>query len=248
MSGQDYGGMVHRLRELVATHVPAGATVAVVSKGDPELIRFDGRQGWHYPQTADGIYLGHNPATGTDAVTHLESLRQRGATYLVLPATAGWWLQHYADFRGHLESEAHVVHQDDSGTIYRLGQAEASALPVSAATHLQLRDLVSALLPDDCIMVALDWAATALRGSGEMQVLAPPAQPTPTRRIAPAAVIAAMKEAGGEYLVVPATRRLPAAAADMARYARDSYPLVVEQRHVCAVFDLAERSNLAVAQ
>ena len=30
---------------------------------------------WHFPQTADGVYAGHYPATGEAAIAHLESLR-----------------------------------------------------------------------------------------------------------------------------------------------------------------------------
>jgi len=49
-------------------------------KGDADLVTFDGRQGWHYPQTPTGLYLGHHPANGAQAVAHLESLRHRGGS------------------------------------------------------------------------------------------------------------------------------------------------------------------------
>ncbi len=49
----------------------------------------------HFPQDADGRYLGHHPSDSDDALARLEALRERGAEYLVLPATSYWWLDHY---------------------------------------------------------------------------------------------------------------------------------------------------------
>ncbi len=48
--------------------VPPGATVAVVSRGDDQLLSLDGRRGWHFPRADDGTYAGYYPATGTEAV------------------------------------------------------------------------------------------------------------------------------------------------------------------------------------
>ena len=66
-------------REFVVEAVPAGATVLVVSRGDDDLVSFDGRVGWHFPQAEDGVYAGHHPQDGDAAIRHLEELRTRGA-------------------------------------------------------------------------------------------------------------------------------------------------------------------------
>jgi len=95
--------VTHGVHELIGAAVPAGATVLVVSRGDDELVAFDGRVGWHFPQAEGGVYAGHHPEDSEAAVRHLEELRVRGATHLVIPATSDWWLDHYADFRRHLE-------------------------------------------------------------------------------------------------------------------------------------------------
>ena len=59
----------------------------------------------HFPQTDDGTYAGHHPADSSDAISHLESLRGKGARFFVIPATSGWWLEHYADLARHLAQD-----------------------------------------------------------------------------------------------------------------------------------------------
>src|SRR3712207_3563099 len=97
-----YQALVGRLRDLIHRTVPPGATVAVVSKGDPDLVTLEGRQGWHLPQDDRGGYAGYHPRDSAAAIEALEALRTRGADFLVLPATTRWWLDHYTDFAAHL--------------------------------------------------------------------------------------------------------------------------------------------------
>ena len=106
---QDYPRLVDRVRETVRDAVPTGASLLVVSKGDDELLRIDGRRAAHFPQDKGGAYAGHHPADDAAAVAHLETLRAAGARYLVLPATSVWWLEHYEGFRRHLEATAAVI-------------------------------------------------------------------------------------------------------------------------------------------
>ena len=106
--------VAHGVQELVGEAVPPGATVLVVSRGDDELVSFEGRVGWHFPQAEDGVYAGHHPEDSEVAVRHLEELRVRGATHFVIPATSGWWLDHYADFRRHLEERFAPLAADPS--------------------------------------------------------------------------------------------------------------------------------------
>ena len=98
-----YRQLVKRIGEVVHTTLPADATVLVVSKGDDDLLELDGRRAWHFPQTEDGIYAGSYPADSAEAIGHLEALRTKGGDYLVIPSTAFWWLDHYAEFKTYLE-------------------------------------------------------------------------------------------------------------------------------------------------
>jgi glycosyltransferase involved in cell wall biosynthesis len=121
-----YQRLLGRIRATVRAALPARATVLVVSRGDGELLKLDGATGWHFPQQEGGTYAGHNPADGAEAIRHLEELRCRGAEFLLFPATALWWLDHYHDFRRHLESHySAVVRQDDVCLIFALSQDHA---------------------------------------------------------------------------------------------------------------------------
>ena len=117
-----YEQLVGRIRETVHNAVPPGATVLVASRGDDTLLRFEGgRQGWHFPQDDAGVYAGHYPADSAAAIAHLESLRAKGADFLLFPSTALWWLDHYDAFRRHLEERYRVVfRQDDTCLILAL--------------------------------------------------------------------------------------------------------------------------------
>jgi hypothetical protein len=105
--------VAERVQAFVAETLPDGAHVLVVSRGDEEVVRFTGRHGHHFPQTDEGEYLGHHPANSTDAIAHLESLRARGAEYLLVPATSGWWLEHYGELAAHLERDHELVAAED---------------------------------------------------------------------------------------------------------------------------------------
>jgi glycosyltransferase involved in cell wall biosynthesis len=122
-----YRALPDRIRAAVAEDVPLGATVLVVSKGDHELVRLDGRQGWHFPRNEDGVYAGYYPADSTAAITHLEALRRQGAQYLLLPQSAYWWLEYYPEFRRHLEARCQRLRNDENCTIYRLAGMAAVA-------------------------------------------------------------------------------------------------------------------------
>lgn len=117
----DYQQLGGRIRSVVRQALPAGATLLVVSKGDDALLPADGCQAWHFPQTEDGVYAGHYPADSAEAIAHLEALRARGGEFLLFPATALWWLDHYPELGDHLEHRyRRVVQQDDTCLIYSL--------------------------------------------------------------------------------------------------------------------------------
>src|SRR5207253_1312516 len=62
-----YAQLRRKVLRAVCEAVPAGAGVAVVSKGDDELLRLGGRPAWHFPPAAGGGYAGHNPADSGEA-------------------------------------------------------------------------------------------------------------------------------------------------------------------------------------
>ena len=79
-----------------------------------------GRPAWHFPRTPEGVYAGHHPADGPAAVAHLAATRASGTRYLLLPATAFWWLDHYLEFRLYLEDRCERIWDDRSCLIYRM--------------------------------------------------------------------------------------------------------------------------------
>jgi hypothetical protein len=108
--------------------------VAVVSKGDDDLLKLDGRRGWHFLQNEKGEYAGYYPADSAEAIARLEALREKGAEFLLFPATALWWLEHYTEFKRHLQSRySEVVCQEDVCLIY--------ALSGSISQHQRMTDI-----------------------------------------------------------------------------------------------------------
>jgi GT2 family glycosyltransferase len=120
-SEPDYLRMRRCLKDAVQSHVPPGATLLVVSKGDGFLLDLPGRRGWHFPQTERGAYAGHHPASSSEAIAHLEALRARGADYLVIPAPSFWWLEHYSGLRHYLDGQCLLLGgARDTCLIYQL--------------------------------------------------------------------------------------------------------------------------------
>jgi len=116
-----YREVVDRFKRLVGRALPPSATVAVVSKGDHQLLNIEGRRAWHFPQRADGVYAGYYPPDDASAIAHLETIRARGADFLALPLPALWWLEHYPEFSRHLDTRYRLLVRDDkAGVIYAL--------------------------------------------------------------------------------------------------------------------------------
>jgi GT2 family glycosyltransferase len=115
-----YRKLVAEIRRAVAETLPAGAIIVVASRGDDELLELDGLQAWHFPQDEQGVYAGHYPADDAAAIEHLERLRERGAGYLLLPATALWWLERYPGLGTHVRERYGVALEDESCVIFSL--------------------------------------------------------------------------------------------------------------------------------
>jgi hypothetical protein len=118
-----YQQLIQKIQEVVHRTLPAEATVLVVSKGDEELLKLSGRRGWHFPQTEEGEYAG-NPADSAEAIAYVEKLKAKGAQFLLFPQTAWWWLDHYKEFKQHLDSRYRRIHSDDQCIIFELTRSK----------------------------------------------------------------------------------------------------------------------------
>jgi hypothetical protein len=120
----EYDDLVDRVRSVIAATTPSDSTVLVVSRGDDLLVDLEDRRGWHFPQESDGTYAGYYPADSEEAIGHLDDLVESGADYLVLPRTAFWWPDHYAELARHLAAHFRlVVRLDETCLIYALSES-----------------------------------------------------------------------------------------------------------------------------
>ena len=109
-----------RLRGLIETVVPTGATVLVASRGDDDVVTLAHRQGWHFPRDDQGVWQGHYPADSTEAIAQVEDLRTQGAGYIVFPDAALWWLDHYDGLAKYLESRGTKLTNGQDAVIFAL--------------------------------------------------------------------------------------------------------------------------------
>jgi hypothetical protein len=163
-----YRDQVDRVRAQVRATVPEGSRVLVMTRGDEALLRLDRRQGEHFPQSPTGLYAGHYPGDGEEAVAHLEKLRASGAEYLVIPAEARWWLEHYPELRATLEEDGELLASDaEAAEIYALtrggaGSGESPAALEAARIAPPVSSLLRALLPERAGVVLIGLGAEAV--------------------------------------------------------------------------------------
>jgi hypothetical protein len=129
----EYGLLVSRVHEAVESSVPPDAKVLVVSRGDPELLAFKGPRGAHFPCDRHGSYAGYYPKDSEAAIAHVAELREQGATHLVLPRTAFWWLDYYEGLRKHLDSAHLRIRSDKDVIVYDLTSSRQA--PEVDSTH-----------------------------------------------------------------------------------------------------------------
>jgi hypothetical protein len=242
----DYAEVRNLVRETVEGAVPPGATVAVISKGDDALVRFDGPHGWHFPRTATGEYAGHYPEDTAAVVAHLEDVRAGGAQYFAIPTTYEWWLDHYVGLAEYLETNHQLVAGSrESCLVYSLigdfGAATASSDDEAPATRLQR--FLGILLPEDArfVLVTGGDADEASVGESETWSIATDVIASDTRRID--AELAAMEErlAGQvDYVVIPRSIAAHSGRSNrLIERARRRWRLLTEQEHMVTVFALS---------
>jgi hypothetical protein len=140
----EYQWMREQVQGIVERVIPAGETVAVVSKGDEAFLELGERQGEHVPQDEAGAYLGYHPADGSEAVAQVEAIQEKGAGYLLIPQPSFWWLESYPELASYLETQAEPLWADDHCRIYALARTGACKRDtqdhgVTGATNLVAR-------------------------------------------------------------------------------------------------------------
>jgi hypothetical protein len=120
-----YRDLVGVIRNITSEVVPPGEVVAIVSRGDPELLKIDHAQAWHFPEARPGVYAGCHPADSNAAIAELEAVRARGAAFLLFPGTSLWWLEHYDGLRRHLDERYRCLVSDARCAIFDLRQQAA---------------------------------------------------------------------------------------------------------------------------
>jgi hypothetical protein len=196
--------------------------VLVVARGDTALFDLYGRTATNFPQDDDGVYPGFTPAHGQAAVAHLEALRAKGATHLLVPETSRWWLDHFVPFAEHLDCRYAVVEdrpevgvltdlrrrrpttagwsQSLNGLLERIGAAGGSPPAVLDWTDLDLaqrlpgRNLFVPPTPSD-ILPYLDRTI-------DVVVIDAHRPATEARRVAAGAVVTIARDRTGTHRIV----------------------------------------------
>ncbi len=116
----EYLELREQVRVTVRSELPAGSTIAVVSRGDDDLLRLEGIKAWHFPQLEDGTFAGYYPGDGVDAINQLELVRAKGADYILFPRTSFWWLDYYSELKSYLDSNCRLVSHSEACIVFAL--------------------------------------------------------------------------------------------------------------------------------
>ena len=252
ISAEVYQQILHQVREAVRSAIPADANVLVISRGDEELLKLDGRTAWHFPRLHDGRYSGHHPKDSTAALALLDEWRIRGAQYLVLPATAFWWLDFYGDLAANLRRGHGVVFEDDSCIIFCLGGEGQSPAAFETAEQVtpHVTELVDRLLPDNASVAVVSSGDERLMQLGGRVTVHFPPMLTNTDSAdsydsgTKIAALERMREDGVEYLVVPhISPSWLDLHPDFVGEVERRFPCVVRRRNVGLVFALGDAGS-----
>jgi len=124
-----YRRLLRQVRALVG-RLPAGAAVAVASLGDEAMLRFEGRDAWHFPATSAEPTAAFKLIETSAALAQLDLLQGRGARYLVVPSPGQSWLARQPDLERTLrERFAAVADEPGVAVVFELPGA-GGPLPV----------------------------------------------------------------------------------------------------------------------
>jgi glycosyltransferase involved in cell wall biosynthesis len=232
---------VAQIRKAAEQVIPPTATVLVVSEGDDALLTLGDRRAWHFPQDENRRYLGRDPLDDHEAVERLDALRAQGGTFLVIPSSARWWLDHYAKLRDRLEKSCRgIIWQDDACLIFDLHDGE------HVSVGHQLRDVVNRVLTPVASLIVLslgheDWLVLDGRQTWHFPRKEDGShagvEPVPVDELI--AHLETLRGQGAHYFLVPTPalswlERHP----DFRRYLEDRYVGVVCEEGACLIFSL----------
>jgi hypothetical protein len=245
LGASEYAELVANVQAAVSASLPPAASALVVSKGDAALLEIPGIAAAHFPQDVCGGYAGHHPRDGATAIAELEQLRRSGAQYLVIPATARWWLEHYGAFAQHLGNHGQLVCDvPDVCLIFDLGQPVSESLDTTVVavprTSLdQMRDYLENQMSTDSRVVVLEAADVGLAASSGASDAALATNRLHGEDDGGVAGLARLAEGGAEYLVIPRTAdEWLEAHEDVVAGIECSCRKIADQRHMCRVFEL----------
>lgn len=93
------------------------ALILAADYGDPALIYYSRRKGWHFPEISQ---QGHPPLDGQNLIRELEARRNEGARYLILTRSSFRWFKDYPDFHAHLVAQYRRLKQTEVYLIFDL--------------------------------------------------------------------------------------------------------------------------------
>jgi Sulfotransferase family len=120
-----YRNLVGKVRQLVESQVPSGARVLVTARGDEAMLRLGDRATESFPRSTPGVTADYTDIQGNEAIIQLESLRDDGAEFLLVPSSALPWLATHPELERHLEERYAIVARERGvGTIYALASQQ----------------------------------------------------------------------------------------------------------------------------
>jgi hypothetical protein len=96
---------------------PSDGLVLAVDYGEPSLLYYSRRNGWHFPESA---IENHHPPDSQYLLHELERRRAEGARYLILTQYAFWWLETYPEFQTYLDARYRRVRETEAYIIFDL--------------------------------------------------------------------------------------------------------------------------------
>jgi hypothetical protein len=236
---RDYKLTLDEIRLTAAQHVPPGSTVAIASRGDDEILNVHALRTWHFPRRADGVWSGQYPADGAEAVSELHAVREQGATHLLLPWTAFWWLESYPAFAAHLDRDDALLHRNGVCAIYDIRPAAAVGVG-SSGDHDVYRhtfELLDALTPQGAgalfVGTPSDVAVRASRTCTFLNIN----DAVPEGGLS---ALLAHHAASASYLVIPDVLLHRTSRVDqIRREAAARFARIVSRPGVCELFDLS---------
>jgi hypothetical protein len=97
----------------------------VITYGDEAMLLLGDRSTESFPRSTSGQSGDYTDVRGSEALIQLESLRNAGAEFLLVPNSALQWLATHPDLERHLEERYAIVARERGiGTIYSLSSKQ----------------------------------------------------------------------------------------------------------------------------